>query len=236
MLPLRDNIRSRTFPVVNTALIATCVVVFIWQTLAAPDRGLSWAFFPRTLLSPTGLETEGGVTASIVGLFTSIFLHGDLMHIGINMLFLWVFGDNVEDRMGRARYLLFYLLCGVVGNLAHALLSGFSPLPLLGASGAVSGVMGAYFVLFRMAYIRTFVLLFFYPILFDLPAPIYIVYWFILQFLSGVASIGVSSGVAFWAHVGGFVAGYLLVRAFARSLRPPPQRRIQPRIRRLRVN
>lgn len=235
MLPLRDNIRSRTFPVVNTAIIVTCVVVFLWQMLAAPDQGASWAFYPRALVSPA-LMLERGVSSGLIGLFTSVFLHGSVLHVGMNMLFLWVFGDNVEDRMGHGRYLVFYLLCGVVGNLAHAVLSGFSPMPLVGASGAISGVMGAYFVLFRAAYIRTFAVLIFYPVVFDLPAPAFLLYWFILQLFSGIGTIGVVSGVAFWAHVGGFGAGYFLVRRFAVRLRPPPARRIEPRVVRLRVD
>ena len=233
MLPLRDNIRSSTFPIVNTAIIAVCVMVFLLQ-LTMPDHGLRWAFIPRALIDPT-VWAAGGAVAALTGLFTSIFVHGGFMHVGMNMLFLWVFGDNVEDRMGHVRYAVFYLVCGVTGNLAHALLSGFSPLPLVGASGAIAGVMGAYFVLFRMASIRTFVLVFFYPLIFDVPAPVFLVYWFIIQLFSGIGSIGLASGVAFWAHVGGFGAGYFLVRRFARPLRPPPSRRIRPRVVRLYV-
>lgn len=234
MLPLRDNIRSRGFPLVNTAIIVTCVVVFLWQVLVDPDQGLRYAFFPRALLSPAAVPELGGMSG-LVGLFTSIFLHGGLAHVSMNMLFLWVFGDNVEDRMGHLRYLVFYVLCGVLGNLAHALMSGFAPLPLVGASGAISGVMGAYFVLFRMAYIRTFAFLLFYPVVFDLPASVFLFYWFILQLFAGLGSLGMASGVAFWAHVGGFGAGYLLVRRFARPLRPPPARPIYPRVVNLRI-
>ncbi len=240
MLPLRDNIKSRSFPIVNTAIIVTCAVVFLWQMIAAPDRGLSWAFVPRALVSPAEILGGGLVTAWLT-LLTSIFLHATTtllqgtLHLAMNMLFLWVFGDNVEDRMGHGRYLAFYLICGIAGNLLHALFSGFAAHPLVGASGAVAGVMGAYFVLFRMASVRTLVIIIFFPIVFDLPAPIFLVYWFILQFFSGLTSIGATAGVAFWAHIGGFAAGYFLVKRFATPLRPPPTRRIQPRVVDLRI-
>jgi membrane associated rhomboid family serine protease len=235
MLPLRDNIRSKTFPVVNTAIIVVCSLVFLWQWLVAPDQGLVWAFVPRALISP-GLIIAGGLPHAIITMVTSAFLHGSLPHVGINMLFLWVFGDNVEDRMGHWRYLLFYTGCAVAGSMAHALLTGFSDMPLMGASGAIAGIMGAYFVLFRLAQIRTLVIIIVFPIVFDLPAPIFLVYWFFLQLFAGVGSIGLGSGTAFWAHVGGFAAGYFLVKRFAQPLRPPPNRLIRPRVVDLRVD
>lgn len=237
MLPLRDNIRSRTFPVVNTAIIAVCSLVFLWQSFVAPDHGLSWAFIPRNLISP-GVLLAGGLPHAIITMITSAFLHGGWLHVGMNMLFLWVFGDNVEDRMGHWRYLLFYVVSAIAGSLAHALLTGFSEIPLVGASGAIAGVMGAYFVLFRLARIRTLVIIIIFPIIFDLPAPIFLVYWFILQLFAGVGSIGIAaaSGTAFWAHIGGFAAGYFLVKRFALPLRPPPTRLIRPHVVDLRVD
>jgi len=177
-----------------------------------------------------GLIIAGGLPHAIITIVTSAFLHGSLPHVGINMLFLWVFGDNVEDRMGHGRYLLFYVTCAVAGSLAHALLTGFADTPLMGASGAIAGVMGAYFVLFRLAQIRTLVIIIFFPIVFDLPAPIFLVYWFFLQLFAGVGSIGIAHGTAFWAHVGGFAAGYFLVKRFAQPLRPPPTRLIRPHV------
>jgi len=240
MLPLRDNIRSKTFPVVNTAIIAACSLTFLWQMLVAPDQGQSWAFVPRSLISPETI-LQGGLLTAWLTVFTSIFLHATALipgtiHLGLNMLFLWVFGDNVEDRMGHGRYLLFYLLCGIAGSLLHALFSGFSTQPLVGASGAIAGVMGAYFVLFRLAQIRTLAIIIIVPIVFNLPAPIFLVYWFALQLLAGIGFLGAEPGTAFWAHVGGFAAGYFLVKRFAQPLRPPPTRLIRPHVVDLRVD
>ena len=235
MLPLRDNIRSSSFPIVNVAIIVVCAIVFLFQAFT-PGHLIDWAFKPRELVSLTAIAGQG-LGVIIEKLFASIFMHGGFLHIGVNMLFLWVFGDNVEDRMGHWRYLLFYLACGVVGNLAHALLSGFSPQPIVGASGAIAGVMGAYFVLFRFAMIRTFALIIFFPIVFDLPAPIFLVYWFILQLFMGVGTIGLATGVAVWAHVGGFASGYLLAQRLARPLLPPPDSRtIRPRVVHMRID
>ena len=234
MLPLRDNIRSKTFPVVNTAIIAACALLFLWQMLVAPDQGLAWAFVPRALVSP-GLIIAGGLPHAIMTMVTHAFLHGGWLHVGMNMLFLWVFGDNVEDRMGHGRYLLFYTVCAIAGGLAHALLTGFSDTPLVGASGAIAGVMGAYFVLFRLAQIRTLAIIIIVPIVFNLPAPIFLIYWFALQLLAGIGLIGMGSGTAFWAHVGGFAAGYFLVKRFAQPLRPAPTRPIRPHVVDLRI-
>jgi membrane associated rhomboid family serine protease len=232
MLPLRDNIRSLSFPYVNTGLIIACVVVFFAQ-LAAPEGGLAWAFAPRMLVSREYLAGPG-ILGILLAMLASTFMHGGFMHIAVNMLFLWVFGDNVEDRMGHLRYLVFYLACGLAAALLHSVFTGFSGHPIVGASGAIAGVLGAYFVLFRTSMIRSLVIVFVFPILFDLPAPVFLVYWFFLQLFAGVAGIMAPAGVAFWAHIGGFVAGYLLVRRFARRLRPPPER-VEPRVVRLRV-
>lgn len=236
MIPLRDNIRSVHFPVVNTAIIVGCVVVFIYQ-LVAPQAMHEYAFRPVYLASLSKFADVGSplVFGSLV---LSIFMHGGLLHIGGNMLFLWVFGDNVEDRMGHLRYLIFYLLCGVLASLAHTFItlastpiSGVKALtiPMVGASGAIAGVLGAYYSLFKGAYVRALVPLFFIFTVVDLPAGLFIIIWFIMQLFSGVGSLGMSTGVAFWAHIGGFLAGLYLVRLFV-----PPRRR-RPRVIDLRV-
>jgi len=232
MLPLRDNIRSLSFPCINTGLIIACVVVFFAQ-FSAPDGGEAWAFRPDMLVSPHHWASRG-IGGILLAILASTFMHSGFPHIGVNMLFLWVFGDNVEDRMGHLRYLMFYLVCGMAAALLHSLFSGFSPKPIVGASGAIAGVLGAYFVLFRSSMIRSLVILFIFPILVALPAPLFILYWFILQLFAGVATIMAPTGVAFWAHIGGFAAGYLLVRRFVRPLRPPPGR-VTPRVVGLRV-
>ncbi len=234
MIPLRDNIRSTRYPLVNTAIIATCVVVFLYQWLD-PQVMAAYAFRPAYLAS---LSTLGDADAATAGgsLVLSMFMHGGLLHLGFNMLFLWVFGDNVEDRMGHLRYLIFYLLCGILATLAHSAISFLSvpisgvaglQIGLIGASGAIAGVLGAYYKLFKGAYIRTLVPIFIIFTTVDLPAGLFIIIWFALQLLYGLGSLGsVGGGIAFWAHIGGFVAGVYLVRLFVRGTRPPRAPRI----------
>lgn len=229
MLPIRDNIRSRRFPIINVAIIIACVGVFFAQINAG--GGQDWAFKPNMLVPWRG----PGFADAITALFLSMFMHGGIMHIAGNMLFLWVFGDNVEDRMGHVKYLFFYLLCGVVATITHslfALFTGTGHMSLVGASGAIAGVLGAYFVLFKHARVRTLVFLFFIITTVDLPAGFFLFYWLIIQ----VFSIGMASGVAYMAHIGGFGAGYLLVRAFADTSSPrPPNEPPKPRVTDLRI-
>lgn len=218
MIPLRDNIRSGRFPIVNVAIIAACVVVFLAQL--ATGGGEAWAFRPAMLI-PGRTDPLSALQA----LLLSMFMHGGLLHIGGNMLFLWVFGDNVEDRMGHVRYLLFYLGAGIVATLAHsltALLGGGGDVPIVGASGAIAGVLGAYLVLLPYARVRTLIFLFVFVTVVELPAPIFLVYWFFIQLFQGVGSIGIPTGVAYMAHIGGFAAGYLFARALVAKAGPPP--------------
>lgn len=225
MIPIRDNIRSSTTPVVTVAIIILCVAVFVAQ-MTSSDHLQPYMFNPSYLVSTQALAEEG-LGPVLVTVLTSMFMHGSIMHLLFNMLFLWVFGDNVEDRMGHVRFLLFYLLCGALAALAHALLSFFSPVPVLGASGAIAGVLGAYFRLFRGASVRALVPLFIIWTMVDLPAVIFLGLWFIFQLLSGLGTIGgAGGGVAFWAHIGGFVAGLGLVHVFA----PGRPKRPQPRV------
>ena len=223
MIPLRDNIRSAHFPVVNTAIIGACVAVFIYQ-LTAPAAIETQAFRPAYLASLSAIN-ELGLGAAATSLFLSMFMHGGVLHLGFNMLFLWIFGDNVEDRMGHLRYLIIYLVCGVIATLTHSLIAlagvrvtGAASLavPMVGASGAIAGVLGAYFKLFRGATVRTLVFLFVFVTVMDLPASLFIIIWFILQLVSGFGALGQvgAGGIAFWAHVGGFVAGLFLVGLF----------------------
>lgn len=226
MIPLRDNIPSERTPVVNYLIIATCVLVFLWQ-LSGEELRINYAFAPSWIINQEA-HAQYGTGFIVLTLFTSMFMHGGFMHLALNMLFLWVFGDNVEDRMGHGRYLLFYLLCGLAATAAHALLSAFSPIPVLGASGAIAGVLGAYFMLFRGASVRTLLPIFFFITVVDIPAVVFLGLWFVYQLLSGVGTIGgAGGGVAFWAHIGGFVAGLLLVRFFAvMHRRQPPRPRV----------
>jgi membrane associated rhomboid family serine protease len=229
MIPLRDSIRSSTTPWVNYAIIAACVAVWLGQLLR-PDHLAGYMLVPREFVDPRAW-VHLGLGGIALRVLTSMFMHGGLLHLGGNMLFLWVFGDNVEDRMGHARYLAFYLLCGAIAALCHTLLSFFSDVPILGASGAIAGVLGAYLVLFRGATVRALVPIFFIFTVVEIPAVIFLGLWFVFQLFSGIGTIGATGGgVAFWAHIGGFVAGYLLAKRFAsRSGRP-----VQPRILRVR--
>jgi membrane associated rhomboid family serine protease len=206
MIPLRDIIPSRTRPVVTIGLIAANVLVFLFQaTLSA--RG------DQQFIAAFGLVPAD---FSIVNVVTAMFVHAGLPHLAGNMLFLWIFGDNVEDRLGHGRFLAFYLTCGVAAALAQTSLDPASLVPMVGASGAIAGVMGAYLVMYPRS--RVLMLFPFPPILFEMPAMFFLVLWFVMQFVSGLGSLAtlgtgdLTGGVAFWAHVVGFVAGVVLVR------------------------
>ena len=207
MFPIGDeNAGTSIKPIVNWTLIGLCILVFVYEWLLPP--GQLEAFFFQFGVIPAEITRFQDVYT----LVTSLFLHGGLAHIFGNMVFLLVFGDNIEDAMGHVSYLLFYLLCGIAAALTQVLLSSTSTIPLIGASGAISGVMGAYIVLFPHGRVRTLV---FYQIIL-VPAWIMIGIWFALQLWSGFASLGdqADGGVAFWAHVGGLVAGAVLVFLF----------------------
>ena len=207
MIPLKDINPTRTTPFVNLALILANVLVFVYQ-LSLPARA-ERAFVMANATIPSHvsqfLAGHAGFQAAFEPLFTSMFLHGGLMHLLGNMLFLWIFGDNVEDYFGHLGYLVFYFVCGICSGLTHVLFNPGSHLPAIGASGAISGVMGAYALLFPRNRILTFFFIFLIPV----PAFLILGYWFVLQFLAGVGTLGggATGGVAFWAHIGGFLLG-----------------------------
>ena len=213
MIPLRDVIPSRTRPLVTVSLIALNISVFLFQVGLSPRAAERFIFAFGVI--PANL--------SMMTVVTAMFVHGGLAHLAGNMLFLWIFGDNVEDRLGHGRFLVFYLLCGSVAALAQAAFDPGSPVPMVGASGAIAGVMGAYVILYPQS--RVLMLFPFPPILFELPAVVFLAMWFVIQFLSGLGSLAavgardLAGGVAFWAHVMGFVAGVLLVRVMRRPER-----------------
>ena len=219
MLPLTDHNPRRTTPVVNYLLIALNVLMFLWELSLGRnlERALySVAFIPRRFWTP------GYFVPDAITMFVSMFLHGGLLHIGSNMLYLWVFGDNVEDRLGHVRYLVFYLLCGVIATLAHAFAAPSSSVPAIGASGAIAGVLGAYLILFPHARVTTLIPIFVFVTVREIPAIFLLGLWFVLQFFSGVGSLGMADdagGVAYFAHIGGFVAGMVLIVLFARRRR-----------------
>jgi membrane associated rhomboid family serine protease len=213
MIPLRDVIPSRTKPGVTITLIVLNVLVFLLQ-LSLSERGQD-AFIYAFGMVPAYF--------SFFTMLTSMFVHGGLAHIGGNLLFLWIFGDNVEDRLGHARFLFFYLLCGVIAALSQLMIDPDSTVPMVGASGAIAGVMGAYLVLYPHSRV---LMLFPFPIfLFELPAVVFLGIWFFVQFLNGIGQLPIfqqdqiSGGVAFWAHVAGFAAGLVLVLLMRRPER-----------------
>ena len=205
MIPLRDSQPSRATPVVTIAIIALNVAAFLYELMLDPySRNHFIAVYG---VIPARLQ--------LIDLFTSMFLHGGWMHLIGNMWFLWIYGDNVEDILGKGQYILFYLGCGAAAALTQVLLSPGSRAPVIGASGAIAGVMGAYVVKFPRSRITTLLAIFIFWTTVDIPAVLILVYWFLLQLLNGAASIVYSShaqgGTAWFAHVGGFLAGILLI-------------------------
>ncbi|MFN0057643.1 MAG: rhomboid family intramembrane serine protease [Planctomycetota bacterium] len=245
MIPIRDNIPSRTFPIVNYLLIAACVVVFVMQPRGENEGQIfaeRYGLVPVRVFEPAKshsysydveIATFFGIEKRTVRhdiapaavpdwltLLTCIFLHGGLAHILGNLWFLFIFGDNVEDRLGHFGYLLFYLACGIAASATQLAVASDSPIPTIGASGAIAGVLGAYFYLYPHAKVQTLV-----PVVLILmlvvPAPLFLGVWFLLQFLQS------SPGVAWWAHIGGFVAGFVVVVLLGRGhhLRPAVETR-----------
>jgi membrane associated rhomboid family serine protease len=206
MFPLRDTQPSYSKPVVTILLIVVNILVFLFEFSLDPET--QNAFIAAYGLIPDQFH--------FFNVLTSMFLHGGWMHVLGNMWFLWIFGDNIEDILGHGKYLLFYLLCGAVAALAQVAVSPNSRIPTVGASGAIAGIMGAYMIKFPQSRILSliFIVVFFTTV--ELPAWIYLIYWFVLNFFSGVGTLGVSQasqgGVAFFAHIGGFIAGIALIK------------------------
>ncbi len=249
-IPLKDYNPTRRFAVMVALIIALNASVFVYQGylsrehLDEPLRGAGMRPLPwpsgleyhlvrdgmvpaelvrgRSLEIPVGRDEDGGLvsfqrrTPPPLSLLYSLFMHGSWMHLLGNMLFLWIFGNNIEDRLGRVRFVLFYLACGVGASLAHVLFNLNSLVPVIGASGAVSGVMGAYLALYPQARVRTLVFLFLFVTTVDVPAAVFLAVWFLFQFLSA----GGGSGIAWLAHVGGFILGFLLVKLSPAARRP----------------
>jgi membrane associated rhomboid family serine protease len=219
MIPLRDDNPTKLTPVVTIASIAACILVFLYQASLPAGSGDTFVFqygaIPALVFGQADLLETVVPIPAYATLITSMFLHGGWMHLIGNMLYLWVFGNNIEDVMGHAKYALFYLTCGILAALSHALTNPSSPVPMVGASGAISGVLGAYVLLFPRA--RVLVLM---PGLglTRVAAGFVLGMWFVMQLLSGGMSIGrEGGGVAFFAHIGGFLAGMVLIGLFKRQ-------------------
>lgn len=221
MIPIRDQIPTRRFPVVNYLLIAVNILVFLLTVLAGSSQE---AFINRFAMIPANFA-DGVSLGDVITIFTSMFMHAGLAHIAGNMLYLWIFGDNVEDALGHIGYLIFYLVGGVVASLTHILTNSGSQIPTVGASGAIAAVLGAYLVMYPQSRIVTFIPLGFFMRLTTVPAVVVLGLWFLLQLFTGVFSFGGADvgGVAVWAHVGGFVAGVVIAKLLSSRGRPERQ-------------
>ncbi len=229
MMPLKDNIPSRRFPVVTVGLVVINSAIFLVEAL----MGQRATVITRTFgVVPQRLTSAWLNPMQLLTLFSSMYLHGGWAHLIGNMLYLWIFGDNVEDSMGKLRFFIFYTFSGVVAALIQVAAAPNLDVPVIGASGAIAGVLGAYLLLFPRARVQTLVPSFYFYRLIWLPAVIVLGGWFLIQLLNGIASINVSmqtGGVAWWAHIGGFGSGMLLQYVFRRNNYEPPSRRLDQR-------
>ena len=232
MFPLRDSIPSQRRPAVTLGIIVACSAVFLFELSLGPalQRFIEiWGFVPARLFVPSAYP--GGLAMAVFTMFFAMFLHGGWFHIIGNMWFLWVFGDNVEDALGHAGYLSFYLVCGVAAALTQGIMAPGSTVPMVGASGAIAGVLGAYLLWYPWSKVKTLVFLGFFITFWEIPAPVFLLIWFAIQFFSGAVSLAETAaggGVAFFAHVGGFLAGGAIAYILRRGghIRPYPPTRI----------
>lgn len=215
MIPLKNEIKRNSFPAITLALIIINIIIFSHEiSLGKSLEGFikNYAVIPVVFLNKTNFFSR------IYPLITSIFLHGSWIHLFGNMWFLWIFGTSIEDRIGHLRFVIFYLGCGIAGALAHIYMNPASTVPTIGASGAISGILGAYFILYPFSRILTAVPIFFFLYFIKLPAFFFLGFWFLIQFFSGTLSIikegTASEGTAWWAHIGGFASGLALIPLF----------------------
>lgn len=219
MFPLRDTIPSNKFPFITVSIIIINLVIFFYELSLGKNLEI---FIQNFGVIPAKFTTFGEkdptqIAGLIITPFSSIFLHGGWMHVVSNMWYLWIFGDNIEDRTGHFRFFIFYILCGLIANATHIVTNPGSNIPTIGASGAVAGVMGAYFLLFPRSKITTLFFLVIFIQIVRIPALFFLGFWIVLQIVSGTLSLGLDSqtgGVAWWAHIGGFFCGLLLILFF----------------------
>ncbi len=240
MIPIRDTIRSETYPIVNSFIIAVNVLVFFLEL--SQGQGLDgfikiYGLVPARYSIPqiSAYFTTG---QQVLSFLTFMFLHGGFLHLLGNVWFLYIFGDNVEDRLGHFRYLVFYLLCGLASGISHLVINWHSMIPTIGASGAIAGVMGAYFILYPRAKVLTLVPIFIFFQFIELPAFLFLGVWFLFQFLSAAGASAQAGGIAWWAHIGGFVFGVIFLKLFEmlpasgarRKVRDLTRKRTTPRL------
>jgi len=218
VIPFKDDNPTRRFPFLTIALIFANTLIFLFQIFYPGDsRNIVYSYgaIPSFLLSFREVQP----IHPFATIFTSMFMHGNLLHIGTNMLFLWIFGNNIEDKLGYVKFIIFYLMCGITAAYSHALTSPGSMTPMIGASGAVSGILGAYILLFPRARVHTLIFLGFFIQVVRLPAVLVIGFWIVIQFINGMISQGSATqgGVAWFAHIGGFVIGILTIKIFLKK-------------------
>ena len=217
MIPLRDTLPTKSYPVVNNTIIGINIVIFLYQytqTIGLDKFIYIYGLVPARYTVPQ-IGAYFTTWQQIFSFLSFMFLHGGFWHLLGNMWSLYIFGDNVEDRLGHLRYLVFYIICGFGSGLSHLLLNLNSNVPTIGASGAIAGVMGAYFILHPRAKILTLIPIIFIPYFLEIPAAFFLGIWFILQFINAAGSHGQASGVAWWAHIGGFVLGIIFLKLFS---------------------
>lgn len=224
MIPLKDSIKSRNLPILVFVLLFLNAVVFLFELTLQND--LEWfinlyGFVPKRFFFYSANYSSFFSPLRFLPIFSSMFLHGGFVHFFGNMLFLWVFADNVEDYLGKIGFLFLYFSSGVFACLVQGLASIKSSVPMIGASGAIAGVLGSYFILFPYSRIYTLIPIFIFPLFVEIPAPIFLIYWFFIQFFNGTLSLAgaVWTGVAFWAHIAGFLCGVLFTLFFGRRRR-----------------
>ena len=217
MIPLHDDNPTRITPIVTIALIGLCVMAFFWQLSLGPSQEAAMyalGVIPAVIFDKAQLAPQLAWVDPVLTPFTSMFLHGGFMHLGGNMLYLWIFGNNIEDAMGHGRFFIFYMVTGLGATMVHVLSDPNSTIPMIGASGAIAGILGAYFVLYPKAKIKTFVVLIIFIQIIYVPAVFILGFWFLRQ----IIGIG-SDDIAWYAHIGGFLVGMFLVRRFERPRR-----------------
>jgi len=221
MIPLRDDNPAHITPLITVSFIVLCTLVYLYQASLPPQPGELFVYrfgaIPATVFGHAALPSEIHGASPFIALITSMFLHGGWMHLIGNMLYLWIFGNNIEDVMGHIRFIMFYVACGILAVFSHAVTDPSSTVPMVGASGAISGVLGAYLLLFPHAQVLVLIPLGIYTRMMYVPAALVLGLWFVMQVLSGGMSVGrAGGGVAFFAHVGGFLAGMALIGLFKR--------------------
>lgn len=218
MFPLHDDNPTEINPVITIGLIVICVLVYLWQTSLGQELSqmmiYSLGVIPAVLLNSTELSSDLYILPAELTILTSMFMHGGFFHLAGNMLYLWIFGNNVEDSMGHFRFIIFYLLCGTAAALTQAFIDPASEIPMIGASGAISGVLGAYLLLYPHAKVLVIIPIIVFIQTFRIPAMFVLIFWFLMQLLSSSTAVSGEGGTAWWAHIGGFITGMVLIPFF----------------------